>query len=156
MIGNILKFTVTILSSYFIGLTFGFILGFFLSGPPAIFIKEIMRANLAVLISVSLSISLGGLLGFLALQMANKFFDADDKAIYGILLGIALGLFIVFYWEGVIYLPPIESYTRPMIMLPIVYSCRVGTYIGAITFPIIGAARIGRDLVANYKEARKH
>ena len=156
MIGNILKIIATLSISYLLGLTFGIIFGIFLGAIPALFFREIINSNQPVLLSITLSLILGGLLGFLAIQMVNNIFAASDKPLIGVLLGIALGFIVVFFVEGVIYLPDLETFTKPMIIYPIIYSGSVGCYIGAIIFPIIGAARVIRDILANNIEARSN
>jgi CDP-diglyceride synthetase len=155
MIGNILKITVTLFISFLIGFIFGFIFGVFLGGIPTLFFREIINSNQAVLLSITLSLILGGLLGFLALQMANNIFDARDKPLFGVLIGIAVGFIVVFFVEGVIYSPDPETFTNRMHILPIIYSSRVGTYIGAFSFPIIGATRLLRDIFAYIIESRR-
>ena len=149
MIGNILKIIATLFICYLIGLTFGFTFGIFLGGIPALFFKEIVNSNQTVLLSITLSLILGGLLGLLAMQIVNKIFEASDKPLIGILLGIAIGFIVVFFVEGVIYFPDLETFIESMHIYPIFYSGSVGTYIGAIIFPIIGGTRVIRDILAN-------
>lgn len=157
MIGNILKITAILFIGYLIGLTFGSFFGIFLGAIPALFFREIINSNQPVLLSITLSLILGGLLGFLAMQICNKIFEASDKPLIGVLLGIAIGFIVVFFVEGVIYFPDLVTLTTPMgIYHIIIYTGIIGTSIGAIIFPIYGATRVIRDILTNNIEARSN
>jgi len=156
MTGSIHKIIAILFISYLLGLTFGIIFGIFLGGFPTLFFKEIINSNQEVLVSITLSLILGGLLGFLAMQLANHVFAHSDNPLIGILLGFAVGLIVVFFVEGVIYIPDPETLIKPMYIYPIIYSGIVGSYIGSIIFPIIGVIGVIRDIVANNIEARSN
>ena len=149
MTGNILKVIATLFICYLLGLIFGSIFGIFLGGIPAILFKEIIYFNQPVLMSITLSLILGGLLGLLAVQIANKIFVTSDKPLIGVLLGIAIGFIVVFFVEGVMYFPDLETFIEPMHTYPIFYTGSLGTYIGVTIFPIIGGTRVIRDILAD-------
>jgi len=148
MIGRILKVIATLFICYLIGLTFGAIFGIFLGGIPALFFREIVKSNQSVLISIIMSLILGGLIGLLAILLANKVFITSDKLLFGVLLGIASCFFVVFFIEGVIYVSDTEMFTKPMSFYPLIFSGRVGSYIGSIVFLIIGSSKVIRDVLA--------
>lgn len=156
MIGNIRKIIATVLIGYLLGLTFGIFLGIFLGAIPALFFREIFNTNQTVLMSIALSLILGGLLGFFGMQLANNIFSSNDKPLIGVLLGIALGFFVVFIVERVVEISDFETFSKPMHMYPIIYSGEIGGYIGSIIFPIIGATRVIRDILANKIQARSN
>jgi len=156
MIANILKIITTLTICYFIGLTFGVIFGIFLGGIPSLFFREIIFSNQTILMSIIISIILGVMLGFFAMQLVSKYFSAKAKPVIGIFLGLAVSLVIVFIFEGVIDISDPALINQPMSIIPIIYSGIVGSYIGAIMFPLIGAYRVILDLVASYKEERSN
>jgi hypothetical protein len=156
MFGNIRKIIATLLIGCLLGLTFGIFLGIFLGGLPALFFREIIYSNQAVLMSITLGLILGGLLGLFAIQLINYMFDASDKPLIGVLFGMALGLIVVFFVEGVIDISGSETFNKRMHMYPIIYSGSVGGYIGSMVFPIIGATRVIRDILAKTKKARSN
>jgi len=156
MIESIPKIIAILIICYLLGLTFGIIFGIFLGAIPTLFFKEIINSNQAVLVSITISLLLGGLLGFLAVQFANLVYVPSDNPLKGVLFGFAIGLIVVFFVEGVIYLPEPEALIRPMYIYPIMYSGIVGSNIGSIIFPIIGLLRVIRDIVANNTEARSN
>ena len=156
MIGNFLKIIATLLICYFLGMTFGAIFGIFLGGIPTLFFREIVYSTQTILMSISLSLILGVLLGLLAIQLVNKVFSTSDKPLIGILLGLAVSFIYVFILDGVIDISTPELVIRPMYIIPIIYSGRAGSYIGGITFPIIGATRVILNIAASYKEARSN
>jgi hypothetical protein len=154
MIGNINKIIVTLFICFLLGLTFGIIFGIFLGGIPALFFSEIIYSYQAVLLSITIALILGGLLGLLAIQLANMIFPSNDKPVIGVLLGFAIGLIVVFFIEGVIYLPDPETFNKPMHLYPIIYSGSVGSYIGTIIFSLIGVTKVIRDILAKIIIAR--
>jgi hypothetical protein len=154
MIRNILTIIATLGIGYLLGLTFGIILGIFLGGIPALFFREIVNSHQTVLMSISLTLVLGVLLGFFAMHLVNKIFAASDKPLIGALLGIAVSLMVVFFVEGVIDISDPEMFIKPMGIYPIIYGGILGSYIGSIVFPILGATRVIRDIHANNKAAR--
>ena len=147
VIENLPKFIAILIISYLLGITFGSIFGIFLGGIPALFFREIISSNLATPVSVAISLILGGLLGFLAMQLVNKLFPPSSKPLAGILLGFAVGLIVIFFVEGIIYVPDPDSLMKPMYTYPIIYSGIVGSNVGSIIFPIIGVIRVIRDIV---------
>lgn len=154
MIRNILKIIATLCIGYLLGLTFGIILGIFLGGIPSLLFREIVNSNQTVLMSISLTLVLGVLLGFFAMHLVNKIFAASDKPLIGALLGIAVSLMVVFFVEGVIDISDPKMFIKPMGIYPIIYGGILGSYIGSIVFPILGATRVIRDIHANNKAAR--
>ena len=156
MIGNILKIIATLTICYFLGLAFGAIFGIILGGIPSLLFHEIVYSNQTVLMSIIISLILGVLLGFLAMQFVNKIFSTNAKPFIGILLGIAVGLIIVFVMDGVIDISVPDLTNQPMHIIPIIYSGRVGCYIGGIIFPIIGASGVIFDIFASYTGARRN
>ena len=153
MIRYILKIIATLCISYLLGLTFGSILGIFLGAIPGLFFREIVNSNQTVLMSITLTLILGVLLGLFAMHFVNKIFTASDKPLIGVLLGIVVGFIVVFFVEGVIDISDPETFIKPMIIIPIVYSGIVGSDIGSIIFPIIGTTRVIQDIFKNNKEA---
>jgi len=155
MIRNILMIFATLGIGYLLGLTFGIILGIFLCGIPSLLFREIVNSNQTVLMSISLTLVLGFLLGFFAMHLVNKIFAASDKPLIGALLGIAVSLMVVFFVEGVIDISDPEMFVKSMGIYPIIYGGILGSNIGSIVFPIIGTTRVIRDILANNKEIRK-
>jgi hypothetical protein len=155
MIRNMLKIISTLCIGYILGLTFGIIFGIFLGGIPSLFFREIVNSHQTVLMSISLALILGVLLGFFAMHLVNKIFAASDKPLIGALLGIAVSLMVVFFVEGVIDISDPEMFVKPMGIYPIIYGGILGSDIGSIVFPIIGTTRVIRDILANNKETRK-
>ena len=154
MIRNILMIFTTLGIGYLLGLTFGIILGIFLGGIPSLLFREIVNSNQTVLMSVTLTLILGGLLGFFAMQFVNKIFAVNDNPLIGVLLGIVVGFIVVLYVEGVIDISDPETFIKPMGIIPIIYSGKVGSEIGAIIFPIFGTTRVIRDILANNNASR--
>ena len=155
MIRNILMVFATLSIGYLLGLTFGVILGIFLGGIPSLLFREIVNSNQTVLMSISLTLVLGVLLGFFAMHLVNKIFAASDKPLIGALLGIAVSLVVVFFVEGIIDISDPEMFVKSMGIYPIIYGGKLGGDIGSIVFPILGATRVIRDILANNKVIRK-
>ena len=153
MIRNILIIIATLFICFLVGLTIGSMLGILLGGIPALLFREIINSNQTTLMSITLILIQGVLLGFFAMHLANNIFDAKDKPLIGVLLGILVGLFVVFFFDGVINIYDPESFKKSMI-IPIIYSGKVGAEIGVIIFPIIGTKKIIRDILANKNAAK--
>jgi len=146
-IENLPKFIAILIIGYLLGITFGVIFGIFLGAIPAVFYREIISSNLAATVSIAISQILGGLLGFLAMQLVNKIFPPSSKTLAGVLLGFAVGLIVIIFIEGIIYVPDPDMLIKPMHMIPISYSGIVGSYVGSIIFPFIGVIRVIRDII---------
>lgn len=156
MIRNILKIVATLVVGYLLGLTFGAIFGIFLGGIPALFFREIINFNQTVLMSITLTLILGVLLGLFAMRLVNRIFDASGKPLIGVLVGLMAGFIVVFFIEGVIDISDSEMFIKPMYIFPIVYSGVIGSEIGSIIFPIIGGLGVIRDIITKTKEAKNH
>ena len=155
MIGNIFRIIIALIVGYLVGLLSGYILGILLGLIPGLFFREIANANQTILMSIILSITLGGLLGFSAIQIGNKLFEDDDKPLNGALAGAIIGFIVVCFIGGVIDVPNPDPY-RFNYIAPVIYGGVIGCYIGTIIIPIFNVARVIREIVKSYKEARNY
>jgi len=153
MIRNILKIIATLLICFLVGLTIGSMFGILLGGIPALLFREIINSNHTTLMSILLILFQGVLLGFFAMHLANKIFNTNDKPLIGVLLGLLVGLFVIIFFDGVIYISDPESFNNSMI-IPIIYCGLVGAKIGVIIFPLIGIFGIIRDISARIRTAK--
>lgn len=153
MIGNFFKIIATLVVGYFVGWIFGAMLGAFLGAIPSLFFREIFNFNQAVPMSISLSLLLGGILGFFAIHMTNKVLEANDKPFAGVAIGLITSLLVVFFKDGVIGFANAVTFRQSFYILPLIYSARVGGDTGSIIFSILGATRVIRDIIETYKEA---
>ena len=156
MIGNVLKITVTLALGYALGWIAGSTLGFVVGAVPALFFREIVDSNLAIVMSISTSLLLGAILGFLATQISNRLFAASDKPWTAVMIGMVIGLIVLFFVDGILSFSDSATLDQSATMLPLIYAGMVGSDIGSIIFPIVGATRVIRDIMETHKEARKN
>ena len=153
MIGNLLKIIATLVLGLALGWIVGGMTGAFLGAVPGLFFRDIVSSNLAVAMSICLSLLLGGILGFLAIQISNRMFTANDKPLAGVVVGIVISLIVVFFVDGVIGFSDTIKFDQSFYILPVIYSGTVGSDIGSMVFSILGVTRVIRDILETYKEA---
>jgi hypothetical protein len=153
MIGNTLKIIATLVLGYGLGWIVGAMSGAFLGGVPGLFFREIVDSNLAVPMSIFISLLLGVLLGFLATQFSNRIFTASDKPFVGVAIGVVISLIVVFFMDGIIAFSNTVTFDPSFYFVPVIYSGMVGGDIGSIVFSILGATRVFRDILEAHKEA---
>jgi uncharacterized membrane protein required for colicin V production len=155
MIGNLLKIIGTLIAGYLFGYVFGAILGAALGAIPSLFFREIVSFNQTILMSVTLSMVLGGLLAFIATKMINKLWDTDDKPFSGIIMGIVVGLVVVLFVDGVTDLQSSDNFREYYYMWPVIYGGILGTDIGSTIFAILSATAMARDIKAEAADSKK-
>ena len=155
MIGHITKVVFVAIAGCLLGYLYGAFLGAFLGALPGLFFREIVYVNQTILMSMALSLISGGLLGFSAVQLINKFFNASDKLLMGVLIGVTVSFIVVFYIDGVIDISSLD-FKQSSYAFPIIYGGIVGGDIGAIVFPILGVIRVVREIIETYIEAKKY
>ena len=153
MVGNILKIIATLVLGYALGWIVGAMSGAILGAIPGLFFREIIDANLEVLMSITISLLLGGIVGFLVTLFSNKIFEASDKPFAGVVLGIVISLIVIFFVDGMIGFSDNVTFDQSFSILPVIYSGTVGSDIGSIVFSLLGVTRVVRDILETYKEA---
>ena len=155
---NILIVIAAISSGSFLGYIFGAMFGAVLGAGASLVFSEILRAQQTILMSILLSLFLGGLLGLFALQINNKLFETNDHPLVGITTGAVIGVSLVAFFYGYIdisnahYLPDASFFDSS----PFDYSVAIGSRIGAIVFPLYGAIALVREKIATSMELRKN
>ncbi len=155
MIGNLLKIIGALIAGCLFGYVFGAMLGAALGAIPSLFFREIVSFNQTILMSITLSIVLGGLLAFIATQMINKLLDTDDKPFTGIIIGIVVGLVVVLFVDGVTDIRSSDKFSEYYYMWPVIYGGILGSDIGSAIFPILSAAAAVRDMKAEAANSKK-
>jgi phosphate/sulfate permease len=156
MIGNIVKFIAAVILGFLVGLLSGMILGLGVGLALSLFFLEIVQAQQTILMSILLSAVLGGLLGLFAVQIINKATESEDKPLAGIVTGVVVGVIVAVFVYGYIDIPDPSVFEQDLYTIPMFYGVSVGGQIGAIIFPIFGAAAVVREIIADYRELRKN
>jgi hypothetical protein len=156
MLGNIGKFVAAVILGFLVGLLSGIVLGFGLGLVLSLFFLEIVLAEQTILISILLSAVLGGLLGWFAVRMINKATETNDNPLAGVATGVVVGVIIATFVYGYIDIPDPSIFEQSFYTVPIFYGVSVGGQIGAIIFPIFGAAAVVRETITTYREFRKN
>ena len=156
MIGNILKVIAAIIIGFLVGLMSGAILGIPFGLGISLFFREIVFSHQTVLMSIILSSILGALLGLFSIQIINRVAETDDKPFAGIVVGAFVGIIVAIFLYGYIDIPDPSIFEQSFYPFPIFYSVSIGSQIGAIIFPIFGAAAVVRDITRTYAEIRKN
>jgi phosphate/sulfate permease len=156
MIGNIVKFVAAVILGFLLGLLSGMILGLGFGLALGLFFLEIVNAQQTILMSILLSAVLGGLLGLFAIRMINKVTENNDNPFAGIATGIVVGVITAVFVYGYIDIPDPSLFEQAFYTIPMFYGVSVGGQIGAIIFPIFGAAAVVREIITDYRELRKN
>jgi LytS/YehU family sensor histidine kinase len=150
MTGNFFKVLAVIVLSCIFGLFAGFVTGRIVGIIANIFVQETIEPSQAILISMVMAILVGGGLGYIATQANRRTFEIPDHPIPGIMLGLVIG-FIVLLIHGVIDIPDSGIIDARSLRIPKIYGATIGSYIGAIIFPLIGI----RGVIHEAKETRR-
>jgi hypothetical protein len=160
MIRNILKIIITLIAALVVGFLLGFlcgvILGLAFGLGLSLFFREIVFAHQTILMSILLSSILGGLLGWFAIQIINRFAETNDKAWAGIAAGVVVGVIVAVWLYGYIDIPDPSVFEQSFYTVPIFYSVSIGGQTGTIIFSIFGVAAVIRDAIRNHQEIRKN
>ncbi len=153
IIRNILNILGILIVEYLLGTTLGMVLGAFIGALPGLFYREIVNSGFSIIMSISISLILGILNGLIATLMFNKFYCSNGKLFNGTLLGFAIGLTGIFFDYGIINVESFEINNYQYYLYPIIYSGIVGSNIGEIIFPIIGAILFVRSIIEDNKSS---
>jgi len=156
MVGNIIKFLAALVIGCIVGWILGAALGSFLGAIPALFFYEIVAANQEILFSALMSLIMGGLLGFVAVQFINKFMGASEKPFLGIALGVIVGFVVVIFMTGLIDFPNGQTVDSSESLYLVIYGGMIGGDIGLIIFPVLGGIKTLRDFVEGAKEMERN
>jgi hypothetical protein len=151
MIGNILKVIATFIGGYLVGMLLGGALGILLGLLPSLFFSVIVEWNLSILVSTLLMVILGGLLGYIEVRIFNKMFDADDRPLFGLVVGAIFGLIFGILGYGVIDTAGSEAFSQYYAPTVLIYSGAVGSRIGEVIFSVFATVQMIRELVRSSK-----
>jgi hypothetical protein len=162
IIENILKVVATIIVGYIVGLLSGAIFGALFGLFTSFFIQDIYSAQQAVLLSIFVSITLGGLLSLFASQIFNALFETEINPYIGAIPGALVGLVIVFFVTGYVDLPDpnqLHGYRwgSMIAMTPIMFYCTtISSQIASILFPFSAALGTIREMIKSHLELQRN
>ncbi|MBI5935875.1 MAG: hypothetical protein HY867_19390 [Chloroflexi bacterium] len=152
MIGNILKVIATLVIGYLVGLLLGGFIGILIGIIPSFLIDKVIGLEFSFLVSASLAVIYGGLLGYLEIRIFNRLFDTNDKPYIGALIGIPFGLIFGVFTYFILELSVPEAVNPSNILI---YNGAMGSRIGAAIFSLYGAAQTIRELIRFHRGVTK-
>lgn len=152
MVGNFLKIIAVLIIGYFLGWIIGGGTGAILVAIPGLLISEPVNSYQMVWMSLTLTFLVGGVIGFLANQIANKIFSVNDKAFIGILIGIMISIVVIFFRDILIIVGSEDVIEQSFLMVIIVSGIAFGSDVGSFVFPTIGVIRIIKDIIEDSKQ----
>jgi hypothetical protein len=156
VIGNILKIVIALILGYLFGLVFGAISGALLGAIPGLFFREIILFKQSILMSITLVLILGGLLGLFASKLVNKFLDVNDNPFISMMFGLLVGILVIVFKVGVIGISDLDTSDQRIYLVPIFYGEIAGSAIGSIIFSIIGAIGVVRVIIKDDNDAKNN
>lgn len=145
MIKTILKLIAVIIAGYFLGWIIGGIIGSFVGAIPALFFREIAVANKTLITSVTLVLSIGGIVGFFAIKIINRIFESSDSLSVGVFVGIVIAIIGIFFRYGLL-INADDYLSEPRFsLIPVFLGSIIGNYVGSGAFAILGAVRVFRE-----------
>lgn len=155
MIGNVLKIVATLIVGYLVGLLCGGALGILVGLLPSVFFQQIVHSDLSIVVSILLTVVLGGLLGYVEVLMFNRLANTHDKPLIGSGVGAVLGLLFGVFGFGVLDVSNAETFNASYVAVSLIYSGAVGSRIGEIIFPLFSVVTTLREMAKPYEPIRK-
>ena len=155
MVKNILKIVGAVLGGLFVGLFIGVALGLVFGFVISLFFQEIVYLHQTILMSILLSVILGGLLVLISVKMLNSFLDTEDKPFGGIAAGVVVAVVVALFIYGFVDIPDLSVFEQSFYSIPLFYSVSVGGQIGAILCPILGIIATIRSIIRLQKEEKE-
>jgi len=110
-----------------------------------LFFREIIAARATLLMSVLLSLMLGGSLGFIAMKATNRLIGLRDNPFVGAGTGAVMGLVVAIFFYGYIDISDSTGIEIALNGIAIIYSSTIGGRIGAVVFALLGAVAVIRE-----------